>query len=428
MIRNCVRIIEAPNTEESTMITQFHVQNYKALKDVTLDLTPIHVLIGPNDSGKTSLIEALAALCRSVDYPMSQAFVGRWEGADLVIARDVERIVSLGVHEKNTNTGVDVDYEIGVRFSQSGREPLLIDEKIRHGLQSWSLGDQFKNRISSTCTQQINRRVDGARQLLTPNVVDSDRQSIQSVHDAISGVQIYRWNARLLSLPCALDENSRFAMQASGFGLARVLDAILGYDIPQFQKLESRFKQLFPSILSLRILPAGGFRTQPSEDEFVPLLTRETGKGIFVRFQGHDADVPATHLSEGILLMLAYLAILYSPEPPRLLLIEEPENGIHPKRLQEVLLILKQLVREQQHTQIILTTHSPYVLDSFLPEEVTLCRKGDSGEVSVHRLSESKAVREQIDIFSLGEIWTAAGDDALATAFDSVAMVKEDAP
>jgi AAA15 family ATPase/GTPase len=40
------------------MITRFRVRNYKALRDVTLDLTPIHVLIGPNDSGKTSILEA----------------------------------------------------------------------------------------------------------------------------------------------------------------------------------------------------------------------------------------------------------------------------------------------------------------------------------------------------------------------------------
>lgn len=41
------------------MITPFRVQNYKALRDVTLNLTPIHLLIGPNDSVKTSLLEAM---------------------------------------------------------------------------------------------------------------------------------------------------------------------------------------------------------------------------------------------------------------------------------------------------------------------------------------------------------------------------------
>jgi predicted ATPase len=96
------------------------------------------------------------------------------------------------------------------------------------------------------------------------------------------------------------------------------------------------------------------------------------------------------------------------------LLVEEPENGIHPERLQDVMSILRELVGEQSHTQLIMTTHSPYVVDMFKPEEVTLCRKQEDGSVAVRRLSESKTVSEQIDVFTLGEIWTGEGDEALS--------------
>ena len=82
--------------------------------------------------------------------------------------------------------------------------------------------------------------------------------------------------------------------------------------------------------------------------------------------------------------------------------------------MQDVLTILRDLVSEQSHTQIILTTHSPYVVDLFHPEEVTLCQKHEDGSVNVRRLSESKVVREQLDMFTLGEIWTAEGDESLA--------------
>jgi predicted ATPase len=94
--------------------------------------------------------------------------------------------------------------------------------------------------------------------------------------------------------------------------------------------------------------------------------------------------------------------------------VEEPENGIHPSRLAEVLAILKRLVGEQERTQVVLTTHSPYVVDQFGPEQVTLCQQNEHGEVVVKRLSESAMVREQLDVFTLGEIWTAEGDEALA--------------
>src|SRR5437016_3939893 len=78
----CVHLHEA--IWGRTMITQFRIQNYKALRDVTLDLTPIHVLIGPNDSGKTSILEAIAAMCRSVDHILGEAFAGSWDGHQLV--------------------------------------------------------------------------------------------------------------------------------------------------------------------------------------------------------------------------------------------------------------------------------------------------------------------------------------------------------
>jgi predicted ATPase len=130
--------------------------------------------------------------------------------------------------------------------------------------------------------------------------------------------------------------------------------------------------------------------------------------------KGSGQLVPASQASDGTLLVLAYLSILYLPKPPRLLLVEEPENGIHPKRLHDILEILRNLVHEQPHTQVILTTHSPYGLDLFKPEEVTLCTKLDTGEIKTTRMSDSPVVLQQLDVFTLGEIWTSEGDMKIA--------------
>ena len=78
-----------------------------------------------------------------------------------------------------------------------------------------------------------------------------------------------------------------------------------------------------------------------------------------------------------------------------MLLVEEPENGMHPKRLRDVLGVLRELIHEQSHTQVVLTTHSPYALDLFSPEEVTLCTMQDNGEVKTTRLSESRGGQER---------------------------------
>ena len=65
-------------------LSRFGVKNYKCLGDIGIPLTPVHVLIGPNDAGKTSLMEAIAALCGSLKRPAKEFFPKPWKGRELV--------------------------------------------------------------------------------------------------------------------------------------------------------------------------------------------------------------------------------------------------------------------------------------------------------------------------------------------------------
>ena len=387
------------------MITRFQVQNYKALRDVTLDLTPMHVLIGPNDSGKTSILEALASLCRSVDHQLPEAFVGSWQGADLVWKGNIDRIVALeaegNVEEKNWK------YRIGCRFAQRERDVNLKEERLKFDPRLEEFIEMGSRDLSrATLTYEIA--------VLDRDVSDALRYVAREIHHVLSGVHLYRWVPRLLSLPVAAHSQHQFRMESTGFGLALCLDDILGYDRRRFEDLENHFKRIFPEVDSILLIREQAFTGPIDDPEQIPRLEQAEGKGLHFRFKKNKQELPAAQVSDGMLLVLAYLTILYLPHPPRALLIEEPENGIHPKRLQDVLQILRDLIAEQGHTQIILTTHSPYVVDQFQPSEVSLCHKEEDGSVAVHQLSKSQTIKEQIDVFTLGEIWTAEGDKALA--------------
>lgn len=234
-----------------------------------------------------------------------------------------------------------------------------------------------------------------------------------------------RWHPAELARPVALPYDTYVVMDDSGFGLALVLDQILGMDRQAFDRLEDRFLQFFPHAQSIVIDIEAGFAAVPQVNAVPgawrdPQYQRYPGKGVFVRFRGAEQPVAARHLSDGMLLVLGYLATLYHPSPPPLLLIEEPENGIHPRRLGDVVAMLRELVKESA-TQVILTTHSPYAVSLFEPEEVTLCYRRNDGSVGTKRLSESGLVARYSDLFTLGEIWTGEGDQALAedpTAID----------
>ncbi|QDT47332.1 recombination protein F [Symmachiella dynata] len=384
------------------MITQFRVQNYKALRDVTLDLTPIHVLIGPNDSGKTSILEAIAALCRSVHVSIEKAFAGRWNGRDLVwkglSTEDV--YLTCDIHTK----GKSISYCLTPRFFNDDQRNVMVVSEILTSESRNFVSKEF-HRHSIVCKFNVAFPEDGINGLDTDVATD--------LINALQGVHYYRFDPSMLALPAAQDANRQFTMDRSGFSLPLVLDNILGEDRNNFNDLEIHFRQIFPEIESIKLRPEPGFFAALDNSQVVPELKRADGKGLYFSFKDHELPIPASQVSDGVLLVLAYLAILYLPKPPRVLLIEEPENGIHPQRLREVLRILRDIVKKQSYTQVILTTHSPYAVDEFKPEEVTVCIKQDDGSVAVKRLSDSKAVADQKDIFTLGEIWTAEGDEAL---------------
>ncbi len=382
------------------MITRLRIKNFKALRDVEIDLTPIHVLIGPNDSGKTSVLDALAALCRSVDHNLAEAFLGSWKDAELVWTGNASLSVIIDVDFSYDST---TGYGLTVRFGIIDRDVVGEEEVIRKGAQRLKL-DQLPGK--SWVKEQLDH----------PDwrVPHSDR--LKEVWKLLNGVHYYRWDPRFLALPIAPDSKRRFRMESNGFGLALCLDDILGFDRDRFIRLEKRFTDIFPHITSIKLIPEMGYRAPVDSPNRVTMLEKADGKGLYFKLSTTDQLMPASQASDGTLLVLAYLAILYLPQPPRLLLVEEPENGVHPQRLRDVLGVLRGLVQEQSHTQIVLTTHSPYVLDLFRPEEVTLCTMQSNGEVKTIRLSESPAVKRQIDIFTLGEIWTSEGDAAIAQA------------
>jgi len=382
------------------MIHRLRIANFKALRDVSIDIGRFHALIGPNDTGKTSILQAAAALCRSVEQEhLGNAFVGSWDGRELVW-RSQDLPVTLAA-SLSDDVGA-FEYELVCRFESKDRTVHTEREEIREGTTVHSLKTASSNR-SQTRVNRINSSASA-----TPDALAARR-----VYSALAGVQLCRWNPRFLALPAAPQERQNFWMDSSGFGLALLLDDILGFDRALFASVEDRFRGLFPHVKSIKLQREPGVAAVPEQISDLPELRHAPGKGLFFEFTTGEV-VRASQVSDGLLLMLAYLTILNLPKPPRVLLVEEPENGVHPKRLRDVLTILREIVSAQHHTQMLLTTHSPYVVDQFAPEDVSLCSLGDDGAVTLTRLSESPVVLKQLDVFTLGEIWTAEGDEQLA--------------
>ncbi len=137
-------------------------------------------------------------------------------------------------------------------------------------------------------------------------------------------------------------------------------DALLSRNIPAFLAIAKRFTELFPTVQSLRMVN--------SDEARKPLgLTLTDGTEV-----GPEA------MSEGMLYWLAF-AVIEHLSPVGMILIEEPENGLHLSRIAEVMRILREV---SQRTQIPIATHSPLIINELAPEEVTIVtRRPETGTI-----------------------------------------------
>lgn len=185
------------------------------------------------------------------------------------------------------------------------------------------------------------------------------------------------------------------APDRDGFGIARTLT-----------NLQDRFPERFDA------LNADLRRWLPEFDR-VLLDTPATGQRSFMlrTLKGRHA-IPARNLSQGTLLAVAMLSIAHLPNVPQILALEEPDRGIHPRLLRDVQDAVYRLAFPQNHgddrapVQVILTTHSPYMVDLFRdhPEEIVIVKK-QGLSATFEPLSKQPNIDEILRDAHLGEAW-----------------------
>ena len=143
---------------------------------------------------------------------------------------------------------------------------------------------------------------------------------------------------------------------------------------------------------------------------------RKRGGKIVVQW-GHrllldtsSADrVPAPLISEGTVLVLGLLTLLWTARP-RLVLLEDVERGLHPAALAELVKQLRMLQQRDPGLQFVMTSHSPYLVDAFAPEEVWLMALGDDGAARTARLTEHPDFERWRGMMNPGEFWSTVGE------------------
>jgi hypothetical protein len=379
-------------------LSRFGVKDYKCLGKVDVPWTPMHVLIGPNDSGKTSLLESLEAFCASGERPLAEIFPQPWSARELLRENAESDRVRFFGEWTDGSAAHRLEYGFSVVFPEDGTTCQAFDEWIAINGERAEL---------PKCIQQTRLR----ESRKTPGATSYTSEQLLMLKSTLRPAHKYSLDAKLMAIPAAIAPVRRFRMDPDGFGLATLLDDILGYDPELFLQLRRDFCEFFPQFKSVRVETEAAMGRSFSSTG-IHSASSATGKGIYFETRS-GKRIRARQASDGALLFLGFLALVHLPEPPGLLLIEEPESGVYPKRLGEVIQLLKRMAARPESVpipQIIITTHSPYVVSLFEPEEVTyLGRPGGDPDAAVRArpLRDAPDLRQRLGggEFYLGELW-----------------------
>jgi len=202
------------------------------------------------------------------------------------------------------------------------------------------------------------------------------------------------WDPKVLRTP---DRGRQPELGPSGEHLAALIGQLRERSSGSFRQLVKRIQRLFPTVTDISVSGRGwGWRS-------IRLHERNGKEYVFNSQQ----------MSDGVLRLLAITTFLYLDRIPSLITLEEPENGVYPQLIREVVQVLRELTQRKppNQCQVFFTTHSPYVLDEFYdhPEEVyCMDRPRPLAGASIIRLSDNRQINVVRDTFerSLGEAWT----------------------
>ncbi len=392
------------------MIDRITIKNFKSFMDVTVNLGPMNIFIGPNASGKSNFFDALRVL-QGIGYgfTLREILDGKpksatsevWDGirggsAEAAFAiHEAAEPISFEVVEK-LRARRDSSIELAIAFSaREGRlrnERLAISEDVVYdsrgydrassrdlGVYCYGEGNAKRGAYSRVrfhadrpVLAQLARR-DHREPVYEFSLVAPGRarpEIAESVAQSLADMQ------RVDPLPTVLREYSKAyeitRMGEQGENFAALVRMICN---------DPQVKEAYLSWLK---------ELRPREVDDVGVLKGALGEPMVMVKEG-DREWPAPVLSEGTLRFAAIAAAFFQPDMPGIMTIEEIENGIHASRLRLLVELLRSRTAERK-TQVMLTTHSPIVLAWLQPAEYATTfychRDEETGESRIVPLSE----------------------------------------
>ncbi len=369
------------------------VETFRALRHVELkNITPLTVLLGPNGSGKSTIFDVFAFLSECFESGLRRAWDRRGRAKELK-TRGSEGPLVIEIKYSEPNYPL-ITYHLAVDERKGA--PVVVEEWLRW--KRGSHGQPFRfldykegigKAVSGESPEAEDKRIDiplKSADLIAVNALGqfAEHPRVAALRDFITG-----WYVSYFSV-----DNTRGQPEAgpqsqlsrTGDNLANVIQ-YLGEQYPDdLETIFSALRERVPRIEKVlaEAMPDGRL-----------LLT--------IKDAPFESPVLARFASDGTLKMLAYLVLLYDPNPPPFIGVEEPENFLHPRLLYG---LAEECRASSERGQLMVTTHSPFFLNALRPQEVRVLYRNEGGYTQATTASDLTGVVQFIDEGALlGHLW-----------------------
>lgn len=353
------------------MIRQIIIENYKSIHKATIDLAPINVLIGANGAGKSNLISFFELLSALYDQRLQNYILQR------------------GGMGRLLHNGLKGSAKIWGLFNFSNRNAFdfeLTPTDLATALVStW---DYFNYRNSPQTNYGAWHLVPWDADVLESQIRDNKTWRAGYLKDFLQSFTVYHFHdtsrTSAMRQACPVEDNRFLRHDASN--LPSFLYMLQEQESKAFTAIERTIQSIAPYFKRFNLAPS---KLSPDQ---ISLVWEE---------QNSDMYLDAQSLSDGTLRFIALATLLLQPEPPKTIVIDEPELGLHPAAIEKLSGLVR--VASQRGAQVLIATQSSSLVSCFEPEDILVVER--QGGSSVFSRPDKERLTSWLEDYSLGELW-----------------------
>lgn len=353
---------------ENHKLREIKIQGYKSIKEASVPIKDLNILIGQNGAGKSNFIQVFNFLKNLIDQRLQQSVLMAG-GANSLLYQGLKVTPKLRLSIDLFPNFYDVillPNQLSTLFIE-GENVGYISEPQKHDRASWKSITDFSNESS---------------------LKNSNHKYSQYTYKTLSSWNLYHFHdtspqAKVKQFSKVYDVER---LHNDAGNLAAFLLKLSTSHPEHYDRIKKQIRLVLPQF-----------------DDFYLVKTGNDNMDVMLLWKANDSDhiLGPNALSDGSLRFICLTVLLMQPELPRLILIDEPELGLHPVAIMYLAAMLR---RASKTSQVIVSTQSVSLVNEFEPEDIVVVDHNRNDGTTFKRL-DSDDLKLWLDQYTIGEMW-----------------------